>query len=54
MLYHKKGHKFVFPGGRVEKNETIEQAVSREVYEELGVKVTHQKHLGSYKEVHGG
>ncbi len=36
---------FVFPGGGVEQEETIEQAVAREVYEETGVKVKIEKPL---------
>ena len=30
---------FVIPGGKMEKGETIEQTVIREVYEEVGIKV---------------
>lgn len=37
------------PGGRVLKNETLEQAVLRKMKEELGVPVTIQKRLGTYE-----
>jgi 8-oxo-dGTP pyrophosphatase MutT (NUDIX family) len=36
-------HYFVFPGGGVEANETPEQAVIREVEEELGVQIAVRK-----------
>lgn len=40
------GHKtiWVTPGGEVEKNETFEDALHREIYEELGIELT-----GNYK-----
>ncbi len=41
---HRTGqHYFVFPGGRVEENESLTEAVIREAYEELGLNVTPEK-----------
>jgi len=37
--FREGNHYFVFPGGRVNKKETIEEAVVREVLEETGLEV---------------
>lgn len=39
---------WVFPGGKMEKNETPEQTMKREVMEEVGVKVEKSTYLGIY------
>lgn len=43
LVFHKKFHRWVQPGGHIEQNETPEEAVIREVYEETGL---HIKLLG--------
>lgn len=37
LLYHSKLNKWLFPGGHVEENETLDEAVVREVREETGL-----------------
>lgn len=43
LVFHKKFHRWVQPGGHIEKEESPEEAVLREVYEETGL---HIKLLG--------
>ncbi len=37
-----------FPGGKQEKNETLQQTVSREIKEELGIDIEIKRELGSF------
>ncbi len=39
LIFHKKFHKWVQPGGHIEDNETPEETAMREVYEETGLKI---------------
>ena len=41
-----------FPGGKLKQSETPELCLEREIYEELGIKVTKYKYLGSIKHLY--
>ena len=45
MLYHNKGMGYYFTGGKIEKNDSLENTIHREVKEEIGVDVTSFKNL---------
>lgn len=45
-IHNKRG--IEFPGGKVEKNETLQQAAVREVFEETGVHIENTKVIGHY------
>jgi len=46
LAYHTKGQKYVFPGGKVELWQSIQDAVEQELQEELGVKTIKTKQVG--------
>jgi len=45
------GSPWEFPGGKVEKNETLRECLKRELMEELGIEVEVGAFLGSYKHI---
>ena len=45
MLYHKQGQKYLFPGGKIDKGDTLEKTVSKELHEELGIETIGIKNL---------
>lgn|SRR3989338_7539970 len=53
LLVYRNGpffkNKWFVPGGRIYKNETIEEAVKRKAFEETGLKVKIIKQLGVYQ-----
>jgi 8-oxo-dGTP diphosphatase len=49
---HLAGH-WEFPGGKVESGESPDQALIRELDEELGLKIHLKRRLGSYDYVYG-
>ncbi len=51
MLYHQKAQKYVFPGGKVEKWDNIEQTVIKELKEEIWIDVKSINLIGSFKEI---
>ena len=52
-MYSKKFNLYSFPGGGVEDNETPQEAVLREIYEETGYKCRILKALGYIEENRG-
>lgn len=49
LLTNHKKRGWEFPGGKVENNESLEQAANREVYEETGAILNQLYPVGSYK-----
>ena len=54
MIYHQKENLWFFPGGKVEKWESLEKALYRETKEELGTDIISQKYLWAIKIIHLG
>ncbi len=51
MWYHKKWQKYVFPGGKIEKWDSIEKTVAKELKEEIWVETKNSTIIGEFKEV---
>lgn len=54
MIHHTKEHLWFFPGGKVDAGESLQQALHRELKEEMGIAVSDQKYLGAVKIIHLG
>ena len=52
LTYHKKWQKWVFPGGKVEIDETLEEASKKELKEELWVETKKATYLWVYKNLY--
>lgn len=48
-MFNKKHNRRQLPGGKVDKGETPEQSLIREIQEELGVTAHIDKHIGNWK-----
>lgn len=48
LLFSKKHNGYSIPGGTIEENETVRDAVVREVYEETGAEIVPIKPVGKY------
>lgn len=44
--------KWEFPGGKIEENETLEEAIKREIREEIGIPVEVVEYLTDYTQVY--
>ncbi len=47
--FHEGKEYYVLPGGTMENNEEVEDTLSREVFEEVNLKVAAYRHIGTYK-----
>ena len=54
MSYHNKENIFLLFGGKVEQGESLEEALKRELEEELGIKTRSAQKLGAMKIIHRG
>jgi broad specificity phosphatase PhoE len=54
QIFNTQKHNFEAPGGKVNKGENAEQAITRELKEEVGVEIQEAHYLGSFKEIIGG
>lgn len=54
MIHHVKENLWFFPGGKVDSWESLEQALTRELKEEMGINSQGHKYLGAVKIIHLG
>ncbi len=51
VVHHSLDNRFVMPGGKVDKGETLKEALNRELKEEIDINITDTKYIGALKEI---
>ncbi len=52
VIHHQKENLWFFPGGKVDTGETLDQALARELKEELNIQFSSAKKIGAVKIIH--